>query len=211
MTQRLKFSAAKAYRHLRSADPIVGRLIEECGAYKPRPGSDPYGQLVRAILFQQLAGAAASAIMCRWFAFYGDEQSPPAPERILATKDADFRACGISRQKMGYLRDLAEHVIDGRLPFDRLDAMDDADVIEALTAVKGVGEWTAQMLLMFQLGRPDVLPVGDLGVRKGMQLAYGIADTPTPQEALAIGQPWAPFRSVGSWYMYRAVEMLTPD
>ena len=211
MANRLRFSAGHAYRHLRAADPVIGDLIEKVGPYQPRPGDDPYGQLIRTLLFQQLAGAAASAIMRRWFGHYGDEEATPTPEQILSTSDEDFRACGISRQKMGYLRDLAAHVADGSLPFDRLDQMDDAEVEAALTAVKGVGEWTAHMMLMFHLGRPDVLPVGDLGVRKGMQTAYGLDETPTPKQAREIGAKWAPYRSVASWYMWQVPDLTEPN
>ena len=211
MANRLRFSAARAYRHLREADPVIGRLIDEVGPYTPRPGDDPYAQLVRTLLFQQLAGAAASAIMRRWYGFYGDEAQTPTPEQILTTSDEDFRSCGISRQKISYLRDLAAHVADGSLPFDRLHEMDDAEVQASLTAVKGVGEWTAHMMLMFHLGRPDVLPIGDLGVRKGMQVAYGLDATPTPKQAREIGAKWSPYASVASWYMWQILNIVTPD
>ena len=203
---RRKFSIRKASDHLREADPILARLIDEHGRYEPRPSPDPWSALVRAILFQQLAGAAASAIQRKWFAFYGDEEATPTPEQILATSDEDFRACGISRQKMSYFRDLAEHTASGRLKFGRMSRMSDDAVIEALTQVRGVGEWTAHMHLMFHLGRPNVLPVGDLGVRKGMQIAYGLDAMPTPKEAIEIGAKWTPYRSVGAWYMWRAIE-----
>ena len=190
---------------------MIGRLIDEVGPYTPRPGDDPYAQLVRTLLFQQLAGPAASAIMRRWYGFYGDEAQTPTPEQILTTSDEDFRSCGISRQKISYLRDLAAHVADGSLPFDRLQEMDDAEVQAALTAVKGVGEWTAHMMLMFHLGRPDVLPVGDLGVRKGMQVAYGLDTTPTPKQAREIGAKWSPYASVASWYMWKILNIVTPE
>ena len=211
MAQRLRFSAAAAYRHLRRADPVVGRLIDEHGPFTPRPTGDPYAQLVRSILFQQLAGPAARTIQRRWYALYGDEDRPPTPLDILATTDDAFRSTGVSRQKAGYMRDLAQHVIDGALDFDALESMTDDEVTEALTAVRGVGEWTAHMFLMFQLGRPDVLPVGDLGVRNGMRAAYDLDETPTPQRAAEIGAPWSPYCSVASWYMWRAVETITPD
>ncbi len=211
LPRRRRFPIRKAYQHLRSADPTLRRLIDEHGPYQPRPSADPWSALVRAILFQQLAGAAASAIQRKWFAFYGDAEATPTPEQILDTSDEEFRACGISRQKMSYFRDLALHTTDGRLNLSRLNRMSDEDVICTLTAVKGVGEWTAHMHLMFHLGRPDVLPVGDLGVRKGMQIAYGLSEMPTPQEAREIGEPWGPYRSVGSWYMWQAVETVTPD
>ena len=208
---RRKFSVRQAAAHLRAAEPVWGRLIDEHGPYEPRPSGDPWTALVRAILFQQLAGAAATAILRKWFGFYGDEEATPTAEQILATPDEEFRACGISRQKMSYFRDLALHTSDGRLKLSRLNRMSDDAVIDALTQVKGIGEWTAHMHLMFHLGRPDILPVGDLGVRKGMQVAYGLADMPTPKQAVEIGAKWAPYRSVGSWYMWRAVETITPD
>ena len=208
---RLRFSAGAAYRHLREADPVVGDLIEQFGPYRPRPTPDPYGALVRSILFQQLAGAAASAIMRRVFALFGDEERTPAPHDFLRASDANLRAAGLSRQKTSYLRDLARHVASGQLDFAALASQEDAAVVEHLTAVRGVGEWSAHMFLMFHLGRPDVLPVGDLGVRKGMQAAYGLRKEPSPKRAQRIGAPWAPYRSVGSWYMWRAADTITPD
>lgn len=207
----MRFSLAKAYRHLRESDPRLGALIDEHGAYTPRPNPDPYVALVRSIFFQQLAGAAASAIMRRTFALFGDEERTPDPADFLRASDEDLRSAGLSRQKTGYLRDLAQHVVDGRLRFDQVDGMDDAEVIKHLTAVKGIGEWSAHMFLMFHLGRPDVLPVGDLGVRKGMQAVYGLRKEPDAKRASKIGAPWAPYRSVGAWYMWRAVETVTPD
>ena len=180
--------------------------MDRAGAYDPPRRSDPYAALVRAILFQQLAGAAALAIQRRFFALHQPVDEVPAPEQILALTDEEFRGAGISRQKMGYLRDLALHVSDRRLDLAALPALADPEVIERITAVKGLGEWSAHMFLMFHLGRPDVLPVGDLGVRNGMRITYDLEAMPTPKEALVIGEPWAPYRSVGSWYMWRAAE-----
>ncbi len=197
-------------RHLRRVDGVLARLIDECGPFTPRTPGDPYEALIRSIMFQQLAGAAASAILGRLLGLYGSNERYPTPAELLATTDEQFRAAGVSRQKAGYLRDLAKHVEDGRLDLNGLADGDDAEVIERLTAVRGVGVWTAQMFLMFQLGRLDVLPVGDLGVRRGMQVAYGLDDTPSPAEATAIGEPWAPYRSVGAWYMWRAADIRTP-
>lgn len=211
MPPRLRFSAARAYRHLRDADPVVGRLIDEHGPFRPRPGGDPYGSLVRTILFQQLAGPAARTIQRRWYALYGDEERTPRPEEIMGTSDEQFRGAGVSRQKAGYLRDLAQHVVSGGLDLDALNGMPDDAVTEALTVVRGIGEWSAHMFLMFELGRPDILPVGDLGVRNGMRAAYALDEAPTPAQALEIGEPWTPYRTVGSWYMWRAVETVTPD
>ena len=212
MTRRLKFSAAAAYRHLRAADPVVGELIEEFGPYQPRAVDDPLRQLLRSILYQQLAGAAACAIERRWLASYGielDERYPTTTE-VLDSPDAQFRDSGVSRQKASYLRSVAEHVVEGRLDLAGVGELDDETVEEQLTAIHGVGEWTAHMYLMFALGRPDVLPVGDLGIRKGMESAYGLPSTPTPSEAQTIGEAWSPYRSVVSWYMWRAVETGTP-
>ena len=162
---------------------MVGALIpRSTGPTAPRPGGDPYASMVRSILFQQLAGAAARAIQRRFFALHGDEERTPEPLAILATSDKEFRGAGVSRQKAGYLRDLAQHCVDGALDFAAIAGLDDAAVIERLTAVRGIGEWSAHMFLMFELGRPDVLPTGDLGVRKGMQAAYGLPETPTPKQ-----------------------------
>ncbi len=208
---RVRFSLAKAYRHLRDADPVLGALIEAHGPYAPRPAMDHYESLLRTILFQQLAGAAARSIQRRWLALYGDgptggEGRYPTPEELLDTTDEAFRGAGVSRQKAGYMRDLAAHALAGDLDLAGIDALPDDEVIRRLVVVKGLGEWSAHMFLMFQLGRPDVLPTGDLGVRIGMGAAYGLDAPPTPTQARAIGERWAPYRSVGSWYMWRAAE-----
>ena len=210
ITDSAERAASSAVRHLRQVDGVMARLIDEFGPYTPRAPGDPFEAIVRSIMFQQLAGAAASAILGRLLALYGTDGRFPTPAELLATTDEQFRAAGVSRQKAGYLRDLAEHLDGGRLVLTDLAARDDAEVIERLTAVRGVGVWTAQMFLMFQLGRLDVLPVGDLGVRRGMQVAYDLEDEPSPAEATAIGEPWTPYRSVGAWYMWRAVDTQTP-
>jgi DNA-3-methyladenine glycosylase II len=210
MARRLPFSVKRAEEHLRAADPTLARLIDANGPYAPRPGNDPYGWLVRTILFQQLAGSAARAIARKWFALYGDDAHVPTPKEIIGTTDEQFRAAGVSRQKASYFRDLAERMVDGRLSLDGLDKLPDEEVASRLTAVRGVGEWSAHMFLMFELGRPDVLPTGDFGVRHGMQVAYGLDAVPTPARARELGAPWAPYRSVGAWYMWRAVETVTP-
>lgn len=200
------FSPEEALRHLRSVDPTLGALIERVGPYNPPRRPEPYTALMRAILFQQLAGAAANAIQKRFYALYSGDGRPPTPREVLETTDDQFRSAGVSRQKAAYLRDLAAHVVDGRLDLEALPAMSDEQVIRRVTAVKGLGEWSAHMFLMFHLGRPDVLPVGDLGVRNGMRLTYKLPELPTPAQAREIGAPWAPYRSVGSWYMWRAAE-----
>lgn len=191
-------------------DPQLGDLIDRVGAYDPPRRDDPWAALVRAILFQQLAGAAAMAIQKRFFALHEPVDVAPTPTQVLELSDEQFRSAGLSRQKTAYMRDLAAHVADGRLDLSELPELSDEEVIRRVTAVKGLGEWSAHMLLMFHLGRPDVLPVGDLGVRNGMRIVYQLEQSPTPKEALVIGERWAPFRSVGSWYMWRAVEQVLP-
>ncbi len=200
------FSFDVAYAHLRQADPVLGGLIGTFGPHEPRPRMDPYAALIRAMLYQQLAAAGASAIQRRFYGLYGRTAQPPTPEELLATSDEDLRSAGLSRQKIVYLRDLALHVLDGRLSFASLPDEPDDAVIRHLVQVKGIGEWTAHMFLMFQLGRPDVLPTGDLGIRKGMQLAYTLSALPTPDEMRTISGSWAPYRSVGCLYMWRVAE-----
>jgi DNA-3-methyladenine glycosylase II len=201
-----RFSFEEAAAHLSRVDPVVGGLIDRHGPYAPRLSPDPYARLVTAILFQQLAGNAARAIMRKWLALYGSEERVPSPEEILETTEEQFRAAGVSKQKASYFRDLALHISEGRLDFERIEEQSDDEVIAKLTAVKGIGVWTAHMFLMFHLARPDVLPIGDLGVRNGMRAAYGLEATPTPKQAAEIGERWRPYRSVGSWYMWRAAE-----
>jgi DNA-3-methyladenine glycosylase II len=210
-TAERSFSVEDALAHLRKVDPQLAALIDRIGAYDAPRRSDPYAALVRAILFQQLAGAAAAAIQRRFFALHEPVDQPPTPKQILALTDEEFRSAGLSRQKIGYLRDLALHVAEGQLDLQALPALTDTEVIERVTAVKGLGEWSAHMFLMFHLGRPDVLPTGDLGVRAGMRITYGLDVLPTPKEALVIGEKWAPYRSVGSWYMWRAVAPIAPE
>jgi DNA-3-methyladenine glycosylase II len=210
MADERPFSVEEALAHLRGVDAKLAEVMDRAGDYNAPRRSDPYAALVRAILFQQLAGAAANAIQRKFFALYGTDDAPPSPPQLLETSDEAFRGAGISRQKMGYLRDLAAHVADGRLRLEELPSLSDEAVIERVTAVKGLGEWSAHMFLMFHLGRPDVLPVGDLGVRHGMRITYGLPELPTPKQAVEIGAPWAPFRSVGSWYMWRAGEPVAP-
>ena len=211
MAATLTFSIDAAYEHLLRADRVLAVLIDRVGPYEPRPRADPFAALLRTILFQQLAGAAATAIQRRLYSLFGDAERPPTPAQVLTTTEDDLRAVGVSRQKALYIRDLALHVADGSLDFAALETADDATVTESLTAVKGLGEWSAHMFLMFHLGRPDVLPTGDLGVRNGMKRAYGLPETPTPARAKEIGAPWAPYRTVGSWYMWRVGEPVAPD
>jgi len=205
MAPRHTYSPAHAARHLRAADPVIGALLDRYGPLPPRADSDAYAELLRAVLYQQLAGAAARTIERRWRALYGAEDAVPTPEQILDTPDEAFRGAGVSRQKAGYLRDIAAAALDGRVDFPALESLPDDEVVERLTAIRGVGTWTAQMLLLFHLDRRDVLPTGDYGLRRGMQLAYGLPEPPQPAEMQQIAAPWSPYRSIASRYLWLLV------
>ena len=180
----------------------VGRL-PSARAGRPDP-DDHYGALVRAITGQQLSVLAARAIYARLIARYGDR--PPTPLEILAEDPEELRAAaGLSRAKTAYLRSLAEHVISGELELERLEQLPDEEVIAELVAVKGLGVWTAQMFLMFQLERPDVLPTGDLGIRRAIERAYELAEPPAAPEMEAIAEPWRPYRTLACRYLWRSL------
>lgn len=167
----------------------------------------PYEALFRSIVYQQLSGKAAGTILGRVLALFGDGRYP-GPARVLAMPEERMRAAGLSRNKTAAIRDLAARTLDGTVP-DRRTAsrMSDEALIEHLSAVRGVGRWTAEMLLMFCLGRPDVLPVSDLGIRKGFQLTFGMKRLPAPVTMLRRGARWAPYRTVASWYLWRCLEI----
>jgi DNA-3-methyladenine glycosylase II len=165
--------------------------------------------MLRSILFQQLAGAAARAIEARLLAHFGGRY--PLPEALQATGDAELRALGLSRQKIAAFRSAATHFSDGSVRARRLFHLSDDDVVESLTRIRGVGVWTAHMLLMFSLGRPDVLPVGDYGIRKGAQLLYDLDELPPPATLEELAEPWRPWRSVASWYVWRYADVAPPE
>jgi DNA-3-methyladenine glycosylase II len=171
-----------------------------------RPQRDEhYGALVRAIVGQQLSVRAARAIYGRLLARFSDR--PPTPSQILADDPEELRAAaGLSRAKVTYLRSLAEHALSGELELERLDELDDDRVIAELTAVKGIGLWSAQMFLMFHLERPDVLAVGDLGIRRAMEIAYGLPELPQPAEMERIAEPWRPYRTLACRYLWRSLQ-----
>ena len=200
----------RALRHLKRSDPILGGLIAQVGrcGYQLRADGAHFDHLVRAIVYQQLAGKAAATIYGRVQALYGGR--PPTPAELAGTSAARLRRAGLSRQKLGYVKDLARRVASGRLALDALDGLPDEAVIEALTVIRGVGVWTAQMFLMFRLGRLDVLPVLDLGIQKGMQRAYSLRQMPKPAEMERIAAGWSPYRSVACWYLWRAAELPDP-
>jgi DNA-3-methyladenine glycosylase II len=196
----------RAVAHLKRADPTLASVIASVGPcrFEPRAEGTHFEAVARAIVYQQLSGKAAGTIHGRFHALYGGRA--PEPAELLATADEPLRGAGLSRQKLGYLRDLAARVHAGEVPLDRVEALADDEIVEALTRVKGVGRWTAQMFLMFRLGRPDVLPDLDLGVQKAIQLAYGLPAMPKPADVLRIGAPWAPHRTVAAWYLWRFLD-----
>ncbi|HJP56630.1 MAG TPA: DNA-3-methyladenine glycosylase [Gemmatimonadales bacterium] len=211
VTPVLEFDPAAARRHLRRVDPVLAGVMRRAGPFqlRPRVTQSIFGALVESIVYQQLSGKAAATILERTRRLFLPKRFP-TPADILATPDERLRSAGLSRAKTAALKDLAEHTLSGTVPtLTRARRMPDEELIERLTAVRGIGVWTVEMLLMFRLGRPDVLPVGDLGVRKGFSLAYGIGRMPTPRELAAHAECWRPFRSVGSWYMWRAIELHT--
>jgi DNA-3-methyladenine glycosylase II len=198
----------RARRSLRRRDPVLGGVIRRVGACTLRPRGDPYRSLLHSVVYQQLAGSAARAIAGRLRAGFGGRY--PAPARLLATPDAELRAAGLSRRKVATMKDVARAFDDRSLCNRRLHEMEAAEVVEAVTRIKGIGEWTAHMLLMFSLGHPDVLPVGDYGVRKGAMSLYDLPDLPKPEELEAVAERWRPYRSVASWYLWRHVESAPP-
>ena len=203
---------AEARRALAAADPRMAALIDRIGEIdletrlrrrsEERP-ADAYGALLRAIVGQQLSTKAARTIYGRILELF--EGSTPAPERLLEAGEADLRAAGLSGRKVEYIRDLASHVISGELELDRLDELSDEEVIEEIVAVRGLGRWTAEMFLIFHLERPDVLSGGDLGIRKAVQIEYGLDEMPAPQRVLEIGEPWRPHRSLASLYLWESL------
>ncbi|MBV9653637.1 MAG: DNA-3-methyladenine glycosylase 2 family protein [Acetobacteraceae bacterium] len=194
-----------ATRHL-ARDPAFAALIARIGpsGLSVDRKREPYEALVRAISHQQLHGRAAEAILGRFVALFPDAPFPP-PDRVLATAPETLRGCGLSAGKVAAIRDIAARAIDGTIPTRRGAArLSDDALIERLTTIRGVGRWTVEMLLIFTLGRPDVLPVDDYGVRDGYRLLFALAQQPKPKELAAIGTAWAPFRSTAAWYLWRA-------
>ena len=170
-----------------------------------RTAGTHFDALVRAIVYQQLSGKAAATIHGRVLQLFDPEA--PIPPQILSAEHTALRGAGLSKQKASYLRNLAEHSVNGSLPVESLHELSDEEIIAALTQVKGIGRWSAQMFLMFRLGRPNVLPDLDLGVQKGIQLAYRMRKLPPPKKVLEVGAKWAPYRSIASWYMWRVLEV----
>lgn len=202
------YDPQEAVSHLASVDPALGRLMERTAPFdmELRHLSNPFEALARNIIYQQLHGKAAAAIHARVIALFGS--SKLKARDILQASDESLRGAGLSQAKLLALRDLAAKTLDGIVPtLARLRRMDDEEIIERLTEVRGIGRWTVEMLLIFRLGRPDVLPVGDFAVRKGFALVYGLKELPKPKELVQYGERWRPYRSVASWYLWRATEL----
>jgi DNA-3-methyladenine glycosylase II len=204
--------SAAARKQLAASDPTMAALIERIGKIdlatrlarrKEERPNDAYGALLRAIVGQQLSTKAARTIYGRILDLF--DGGTPSPEQLLEAGESDLRAAGLSGRKVEYVRDLASHVIEGELELDRLDRLDDAEVIEEIVAVRGLGLWTAEMFLMFHLERPDVLSGGDLGIRKAVQIEYELEEMPTPTKVLEIGEPWRPHRSLASLYLWESL------
>ena len=195
---------AKARRLLARRDPVLRDLMRRCGpcGLADAQHADPFRALVHAIIAQQLSTKASATIEARFAALCS---GAPSPEAVAALPDERLRAVGLSTQKLGYVRDLCRRVEDGSLPLGTLGAMPDDEVIVALTEVKGIGRWTAEMFLMFRLHRPDVLPVGDLGIVKAVQRAYRLRTIPSPARLLRLGEAWRPYRSVACWYLWASL------
>jgi len=193
-----------ALPHLRAADPILAAVIDRVGPYAMQYHEPTFRALVRSIVFQQLHGKAARAIFDRLQQKAGGEVTP---ESILKLRPAQMRALGLSKQKLSYIRDLARKTRDGVVEFERFPEMSDEEVIAELTQVKGIGEWTAHMFLMFALRRPNILPTGDCGVRNAIRKAYGMKVMPKPRTMERIAKSWHPYCSVASWYMWRSLDV----
>ncbi len=196
----------QAAHHLSKHDPVLAAVIAGNPLPDFMPHHDYYAALVNSIIGQQLSVKAAASIKQRFRDLFNGDI--PAPEAVINTPEETLRGVGFSRAKAVYVRDLAQHVIDGRIKFDRLETQTNEEIIAELTDVKGIGEWTAHMFLMFCVGRLDVLPVGDLGVRNGIRNLYGFVTAPTPAQVTEIAQAnhWHPYETVASWYVWRSLE-----
>ena len=218
-SRQLPFDREEAVAHLRAADAKLAALIDRAGSFtmKLDQNASPFESLLESILYQQLHGKAAATIHRRFREYFGGD---PTPQALLGTPDEPIRGCGVSGNKIKAMRDLAAKTIDGTVPTHAaILKMPNEEIIARLTEVRGIGPWTVEMLLIFRLGRPDVLPVTDYGVRKGFALTFlklpktraiEAADLPTPEVMQRRAKKWAPYRSVASWYMWRACDLAKP-
>ena len=191
-------------KYLSNVDAQLAGVIKAVGQYSIKVRNNAFKSLVESIIFQQLAGMAATVIFGRFIKYYNGRM--PTPAQILSTTETELKSkVGLSSKKIEYLKDLSSKIEDGRLNLDILPSMTDEEVITALQQVKGIGRWTAEMFLIFYLGRQDVLPVTDLGIRKAMQKLYLLPELPKPATMLAIAQPWKPYRSIATWYLWKSL------
>ncbi len=196
-------------KHLSAADKVLGRLILKVGpcTLKPEKNCSPFQSLVRSVAYQQLTGKAAATILGRVTDLFPDRPFPE-PEDLAGISDEKLRAAGLSRAKVAAVKDIAAKTLSGVVPTTKeIRRLSNEEILERLTSIRGVGPWTVEMLLMFRLGRPDVLPATDYGVRKGFALTYKLDELPTPKELLAHGEKWRPYRTTAAWYMWRALEL----
>ena len=202
--------SSEAREALRASDPVMRRLIDARPGFDPEawrrygPSPDPFGTLLRLVIGQQVSTSAARAILERLSTLFGDRL--PTPSDLLAAEEGDLRSVGLSRQKLSYVHNLAERVECGTLALDRLTDLPDNEVRATLTAVKGIGPWSADMFLLRELGRPDVLPSGDVGIRNAVQKAYGLPAPPTPAEVDLLGEKWRPHRSLAAAYLFASLD-----
>jgi 3-methyladenine DNA glycosylase/8-oxoguanine DNA glycosylase len=206
----LLFDPQAAIAELKARDRKLAKVIDRSPVFgvQPQKLTTPFEALAKAIVYQQLSGKAAGTIFERVRKLVTPSGRRMQPAHLAPATDDDLRACGLSRAKLAALRDLAAKSLEGHVPtLKQLHAMEDDAIVERLTAIRGIGRWTVEMLLIFRLGRPDVLPVTDYGVRKGFQLTYGGDDLPSHRDLLAFGERWRPFRSVASWYLWRALDL----
>ncbi len=206
----LDIDAARALAHLRDRDPELGRLIDTVGRFELELTGEEttFGALAEAIVYQQLSPRAAATIFGRFCALFPGAPACPTPEQVLTVSAEDLRGAGLSGAKQRALADLARLTVAGEVPtLDEARRMDDEAIIQRLVAVRGIGRWTAEMFLIFSLGRPDVLPADDYGLRRGFQSAFRTEGVPARAEVSARGERWAPYRTVASWYLWRALEV----
>ena len=197
-----------ALKHLSTVDPVMARIIREIGACElvPEPGRSPFQSLVQAVAHQQLNGTAANTILTRFKKLF-PKRKFPKPEDLARVTDEQIRACGFSFSKIRAIRDIAEKTLSGVVPTSRqIVQLSDAEIIERLTQVRGVGRWTVEMLLIFQLGRENILPVDDFGVRNGFRIAYKKREMPKPKALLKFGMKWRPHATTAAWYLWRAAD-----
>ena len=202
-------------KYLSQTDPRRREIIRSVGDFSIKIRKDPFQSLVESIIYQQLAGSVARVIYSRFIKYYNNNNNinsrPFLPEQILSTPNSVFRSSiGLSNKKIEYIKDLSTKVIERKLDVSTLRALSDEEVIAQLIQVKGIGRWTAEMFLIFCLGRLDVLPVTDLGIRKAMQKTYSLSELPKPAEMLSIAQPWKPYRSVATWYLWKSLSKFDP-